>query len=274
MSKLAINSVFALPKSDLKIPILGYGVYQLPRSSTISCCLAAINAGYRHFDSAQYYRNEAEVGEAVRESGLPRSELFVTTKIMRAAESVDASYKAAKHSVDVMGLGYIDLFLIHTPPGSLRKRTELWRALEQLQKDGYVKSIGVSNYLVKELEEMKSYATVFPPAVNQIELHPWYQQRDTVKWCQEHDVVIEAYCPIARNKKAKDPTLLKLAEKYGRSTAQILIRWSLQKGYSPLPKSENLDRIKENANVYDFELAAEDMAILDGLDAGERVTWI
>jgi len=164
-------------------------------------------------------------------------------------------------------LDYVDLFLIHTPTSGPDGRKHLWKQLEKLQKEGLATSIGVSNYGVKHLQEMKEYATV-PPVLNQVELHPWCQQKDIVKEAAAQGIAIEAYCPIVRNKKAEDPTLVKIAKKHSKDTAQILIRWSLQKGYIPLPKSDTPSRIKSNADIYGFELDEEDMKALNSLDEG------
>jgi len=275
MAQLTIRDVLPLVGSRLKIPRLGFGVFKAPQDVTVNACLEALKAGYRHIDTAQAYHNEAEVGEAIRKSNIPREEIFVTTKIANPGGSTEKSYKQCLASVEKMGLDYVDLFLIHSPVSGLEARKEVWAALEQLQKDGKTKSIGVSNFGVHHLEELKGYATVFPPAVNQIELHPWFQQKDIVKWCKDNGVVVEAYCPIVRNKKKDDPILNEIAKKYGKTTTQVLIRWSLQQGWVPLPKSEATERIKANADIYDFELSKEDDQKLKDLDQGREggISW-
>ncbi|KAI9763409.1 MAG: hypothetical protein M1840_000540 [Geoglossum simile] len=270
MSKfaLAITDLVALPKSLVKMPRLGFGVYQSPSSICTQSVTTALKTGYRHIDTAQYYANEREVGEAVRNSGIPREEIFVTTKILRTSESTDLAYQRALESVNVIGLGYVDLFLIHSPGRGAPARKATWRALERLLEEGKVRSIGVSNFGIKHIEEMKGYAKIFPPHVNQIELHPWCQQREIANYCHTHNIVVQAYCPLARNLKAKDPTLLNLADKYNKTTAQILIRYCLQKDWVPLPKSDNPVRIAENTDIYGFEIEEVDMERLDGLDQG------
>jgi len=253
--------------SGHSIPRIGFGVYKSPAEVTSKSVQTALESGYTHIDSAQYYANEKEVGDAIRSAGVARESVFVTTKIIAPESSDDATYKSLTDSVDKINLGYVDLFLIHTPSTGPEKRKSLWKALEKLQKAGLAKSIGVSNYGVKHLEQMKDYATV-QPVLNQIEIHPWCQQKDIVAYCKDQGIAIEAYCPIVRNQKANDPTLSKIATKHKKDTAQILIRWSLQKGYIPLPKSDTPSRIKSNAEVFDFQLDEEDMKALDDLDEG------
>ncbi|KAI9830730.1 MAG: hypothetical protein M1819_005394 [Sarea resinae] len=264
-TKIAITDVLALPNSAVKIPRLGFGVYRSATNVCVASCLAAFEAGYRHIDSAQYYGNERQVGEATRSSGLPRSSIFLTTKILSPGSSFESTYASVLKSVkDIDGEdGYVDLFLIHTPSSNADSRKTMWQALEKLLEEGKTRSIGVSNYGRSHIEEMKSFARVWPPHVNQIE-------RAIVEYCQEHGIVIEGYSPLVRNQKAHDPTLQTVAEKRGKTTAQVLIRYCLQKGWVPLPKSDTPARIRSNIDVYDFELSVDDMELLDGLDQGER----
>lgn len=271
-AKLSLTSVLPLPNSSITIPRLGFGIYQSTGKQCVISCLNAFKAGYRHIDSAQFYRNEAEVGEAVRKSALSRSEVFVTTKILSAAGSVEKSYRKCVESVEKIDSGkdgYVDLFLIHSPSGGSAKRKEMWLALERLYEEGKAKSIGVSNYGVGHIEEMKSYAKVWPPHVNQIELHPWCQQRVIDQYCQKNGIVVEAYSPLVRNYKASDEVLVGVSKKYNVTTAQILIRYCLQKNWVPLPKSDTPSRIIANADVYGFEISKEDMSTLDDLDQGD-----
>ncbi|KAI9849782.1 MAG: hypothetical protein M1838_006248 [Thelocarpon superellum] len=269
--KLALTDLLPLPNSSVKIPQLGFGVYKSPRSVCVQSCLTALRAGYRHIDTAQYYGNEEDVGEAVRQSKLPRSSIFITTKIISAAGSPEKSYQRCAESVEKVALdGYVDLFLVHSSSGGPSGRKEKWQALERLYDEGKTKSIGVSNYGVGHIEEMKAYAKVWPPHVNQIELHPWCQQRTIVDYCNKHGIIIEAYSPLVRNQKAGDPTVKSLAEKYKTSEPHILIRYCLQKGWVPLPKSDTPSRIESNADVYGFNIEASDMSLLDGLDQGAR----
>ncbi|ERF68365.1 hypothetical protein EPUS_06781 [Endocarpon pusillum Z07020] len=269
--KLAITDLLPLPNCSTKIPRLGFGVYQSSPSQCVQSCLNAFKSGYRHIDTAQFYANEAEVGKAVRDSGIKRSDVFLTTKILSAGGSMQKSYEKCLASVERIDSGkdgYVDLFLIHSPNSGKEKRKEMWLALEKLYEEGKAKSIGVSNYGVGHIEEMKSYAKVWPPHVNQIELHPWCQQKTIDQYCQKHGIVVEAYCPLVRNYKASDPTLVEISKKHGKTTAQVLVRYCLQKNWVPLPKSDNPERIAQNADVYGFELAEEDMSKLDSLNQG------
>lgn len=271
-AKLSLTDLLALPNSSVKIPRLGFGVYQSTSKQCINSCLTALKAGYRHIDSAQYYGNEKEVGEAVRQSGVSRSEVFITTKIISAAGSVDKTYDKLVESVDKIDGkdGYVDLFLIHTASGGSKNRKEMYLALEKLLENGKTKSIGVSNWGIGHIEELKSFAKVYPPHVNQIELHPFSQQREVVDFCHKNGIIVEAYCPLVRNQKSNDPTLNKIAEAHKKTVGHVLIRYCLQKNWVPLPKSDTPSRIVENANVYDFELSKEEMKTLDDLDQGSK----
>ncbi|KAL4903951.1 hypothetical protein BDW74DRAFT_179532 [Aspergillus multicolor] len=269
-NNFTITDLLPLPNSSVKIPRLGFGVYRSPAAQTKKSALKALETGYRHIDTAQFYANEKEVGEAIRDSGISRSELFVTTKILAPAGSPEETYKKIVDSVDKIGGkdGYVDLFLIHSSSSGSSGRKELWQALERLLDEGRTKAIGVSNFGVKHIEELKEVAKVWPPHVNQIELHPWCQQQVIVEYCKKNGIVVEAYSPIVRNYKANDPTLVDLAKKYNKSTQQVLIRYALQKGWVPLPKTDNPERIVSNADVFDFKIADEDLSVLDGLDQG------
>ncbi|KZF19113.1 putative aldo-keto reductase [Xylona heveae TC161] len=269
-AKFAITDLLPLPNSSVKIPRLGFGVYRSPRDTCINSCVTALKAGYRHIDTAQFYANEAEVGEGLRKSGVARSSIFVTTKIMSPKSSLEATYQSALDSVKKIDgeNGYVDLFLIHSPSSGSSGRKTLWQALERLHEEGRAKSIGVSNFGRGHIEEMKPYAKVWPPQVNQIELHPWNQQKTIDAYCKEHGIIVEAYCPLVRNRKADDPTLNAIANKYQKTTGQVLIRYALQKDWVPLPKSDTPSRIEANADVFNFDLDAGDMKTLDDLDEG------
>nr|XP_019012190.1 aldo-keto reductase [Kwoniella pini CBS 10737]OCF50971.1 aldo-keto reductase [Kwoniella pini CBS 10737] len=276
---LSIESTIKLA-SGHSIPQLGYGVYQARSKECEDGVKDAITAGYRHVDSAQGYHNEDIVGRAVIQSGLPRSEIFLTTKYMpshtvHSTESVLDIVRKSLKKIDRTGdeKPYIDLMLIHAPFGGEQGRANNWDALVKAQKEGWIRDIGVSNFGVKHLQALPSPK----PSINQIELHPFCQQKDIVKYCEENGIAIEAYSPLIRADKNRyeNPVLKNLAKKHNKEIAQILIRWSLQKGYIPLPKSVTPSRIKSNADVYDFELTSEDMKALDGLDEGAKgaCTW-
>ncbi|KAI9894463.1 MAG: hypothetical protein M1814_003221 [Vezdaea aestivalis] len=262
--KLSQSSALTL-WNGVKMPALGFGVYNSPISVCTRSCLTAMKVGYRHIDTAQLYGNEDEVGDALRSTKLPRRDLFVTTKIISAG----VIEKKLNHSIEKIGVAeggaspYVDAFLIHSPSMGKKSRQQVWTALEELLEAGRTRSIGVSNFGIKLIEEMKDYAKVWPPHINQLE-------RELVTYCKENGIVIQAYSPIVRNRKANDPTLSKVAEQYSKSTAQVLIRYSLQKGWAPVPKSDTPERIEANADVFDFELSETDMELLDDLDQGAQ----
>ncbi|KAG1742127.1 NADP-dependent oxidoreductase domain-containing protein [Suillus lakei] len=227
----------------------------------------------RHVDSAQAYRNETAVGEAVRDSGIDRGELFITTKCISQNHGYQSTLKGVDESLAKFGFEYLDLFLIHDPYSGTERRLATYRALQDARNAGKIRSIGVSNYGIKHLEEIAD-AKYDMPAVNQIELHPFCQQRPIVDYCREHSIVVQAYCPIIRGK-MDHPIIQTIAQNHGRDAAQVLLRWSLQKGFVPLPKSATPERIRSNAQLYDFELEPEEMEQLDGLDRGKEgsISW-
>ncbi|PYH87776.1 aldo-keto reductase [Aspergillus ellipticus CBS 707.79] len=253
--------------SGYEIPAVGFGVYKTPPDVTETVTLKALQTGYRHIDSAQLYRNELECCTAIHKSGLDRSQIFYTSKVPtthmsyeKAREAIDASLEAASE------LGYIDLMLLHAPYGGPTGRLGAWRALVEAQQSGKIRSIGVSNYGIKHLEELEAYIQSHGGAdvagkisVGQYEIHPWCAREDIVGWLRDRGAVVEAYSPLVQAKRMEEPVLRELARKYAKSPAQVLVRWSLQKGYVPLPKSVTESRIVENTQVFDFELSREDM---------------
>ncbi|KAI6752372.1 hypothetical protein HG530_013741 [Fusarium avenaceum] len=256
--------------NSVEIPQLGFGVYLSPPETCVNSCLTALEAGYRHIDTAQYYGNEAEVGQAVQKSTVDRNDVFLTTKVLEAAGSVDLTYAKCVESIKKLDpeSGHVDLFLIHSPNPGAAKRKEMWLALERLYEEGKAKSIGVSNFGIKHIEELKQFAKVWPPHVNQIELHPWNQQREAVEYCEKNNIVVEAYSPLVRNQKADDKTLNSIADKHKVTPSKVLIRYCLQKNWVPLPKSDTPDRIRANIDVFEFDLDDKDMKTLDDLDEG------
>ncbi|KAF5010556.1 hypothetical protein FDECE_3298 [Fusarium decemcellulare] len=250
-----------LPNSAASVPRIGFGVYKIRGPTCSTAVTEALSVGYRHIDSAALYRNEHLVREAVDRSGLARNDVFLTTKVgsptgrksQRAND--DDIYRVAVESVNrIAGEdGYVDLLLIHVPGPSRAHREKLWAAIERLKEEGRTKSIGVSNFRVRHLEEMREYASVWPPSVNQIETH---------------GIIIEAYSPLATGSRLDDPALHQIASKHQKTPAQILIRYALQKGWVPLPKSAQPDRIRQNFDVFSFEIDEDDMTTLDALDEG------
>jgi 2,5-diketo-D-gluconate reductase A len=253
----------------VEIPQFGSGVFQVPPAETKQAVLQAFDAGYRHIDSAQMYQNEEGVGQAVAESGLSRDEIFVTTKLNNGGHGYESAIAALDESLRKLRLDHVDLFLIHWPLPHLDKYVDTWKGFEKLLADGKARSIGVSNFEVSHLERLaKETDTV--PAVNQIELHPLFTQLELRKYHAEHGIATEAWAPIAQGAVLGDATLGALAEKYGRTPAQIVLRWHVQIGNIVFPKSVNPARMRENINVFDFELSAEDLAAVEGLNRDQR----
>ena len=254
-----------------KIPQVGLGVWQSPRGEqTREAVQTALRLGYGHIDTARIYGNERDVGDGVRESGVARSEVFVTTKLWNDDQGYDAALRAFDSSLNRLGLEYVDLYLIHWPVAEHRK--ESWRALEKLFAEKRARAIGVSNYLVSHLEEMLGYAKVLP-AVNQIEVHPFLQHTDTRAYCKKHGIVVEAYSPLTHATQIDHPTITKVAKKIGKTNAQVLLRWGVQHEMVVLPKSVRAERIEENSRIFDFALSTEAMRELDGLEAGHATGW-
>ena len=254
------------------IPQLGFGVFQIPPGeATRRAVEAALASGYRHVDTAAAYRNEADVGAAIRASGPPPGSVWVTTKLANGDQGATTARRAFEASLERLGLDAVDLYLLHWPH---ERRLESWPVLEQLHAEGLARSIGVSNFLVRHLDELLADASV-PPAVNQIELSPFlYRSReDTLRRCAEEGIAVEAYSPLTKGRRLDDSTVASIAAELGRTPAQVLIRWSLQKGFIVLPRSSNAGRIAENAAVFDFDLDDEQMAALDALDEGLTTGW-
>ena len=257
----------------IEIPRIGLGVYRSGQGrETRAAVTAALELGYRHIDTAAAYGNEEEVGEAIRASELAREDVFVTTKLWNDDHGYDAALRAFDASLDALGFDYVDLYLIHWPVPELRR--DSWRALERVHADGRARAIGVSNYMVRHLDELLAHAST-PPAVNQIELHPFiYRTRqDTIERCRENGIAIEAYSPLTKGRRLDNPVVVRVAGEHGRSPAQVLIRYCLQKDAIVLAKSVHRDRIRENADVFDFALSSEEMDALDALDEGLATGW-
>lgn len=254
------------------IPQLGLGVWQVPPEITARVVTDGINAGYRSIDTAEGYNNEEGVGEAIRNTDVPREDLFITSKLRNGGHARDLALKSFDETMRKLGLEQLDLFLIHWPIPSQDKYAEAWKVLVELQQQGRIRSIGVSNFNEDHLERIIGETGV-TPAVNQIELHPAFQQRDKRDYHRRHNILIESWSPLGSGRALNDPTLRKIADKHGRTIAQTIIRWHLQQGLIVIPKSTHKERIEENFAVFDFELDAEDMATIAGLDnpAGGRI---
>jgi diketogulonate reductase-like aldo/keto reductase len=259
--------------NGVEIPALGLGVYQsAPGRETRQAVEWALELGYRHIDTASAYGNEGDVGAAVRSSGIPRAQVFVTTKLFNPDHGYDHTLRAFDASLARLGFDTIDLYLIHWPVENLRLDT--WRAFERLYHEQRVRSIGVSNYMVRHLQELLANCDV-KPAVNQIELHPFIfaKRADTVAFCQQQDIGVEAYSPLTKARRLDHPVVTRIARALDRTPAQVLIRYCLDKDTVVLPKSAHKRRIQENANVFDFQLTPDQLAELDALDEGLATGW-
>lgn len=254
-----------------RIPQLGFGVWRLAEAAAPRIVGEALRAGYRHIDTAQGYDNEAGVGRAIRESGLAREEIFVTSKLRTRDQGYDKARRSFEGSLERLGLDRLDLFLIHWPVPRHGLYVETWKALVELQQEGRVRSIGVSNFLPAHIEAIVAETGVVP-AVNQIELHPYYQQRDVRGEHARRGIVIESYSPLGSGTVLDDPTLADIARRHGRSVAQVIIRWHLQQGLVVLPKTATFERVAENFAVFDFTLSDEDISRIDALDRPDGKT--
>ena len=253
------------------IPQVGYGVFEVPSDETRRLCGLALEAGYRHIDTARFYGNEEAVGEAVLTSGLPREEVFVTTKLWNSDQGYDETLRAFEGSLNRLRLGYVDLFLIHWPVPSRDLYLPSWKALGRLRADGLVRSIGVSNFHETHLRRIVDETGVVP-AVNQVELHPYLQQAGLRQVNTDLGILTQAWSPLARGRKVlDDPVITGLAAKHGRTAAQVILRWHLQLGNIVLPRSQTPSRIVENLTLEGFELDAEDLATVAGLERDGRI---
>ena len=270
MPELTIDSRLRMNDGH-SIPLFGYGTYQVANGGPCQRAVAhALALGYRHIDTAALYANEEDVGRAMRESGIPRGEIFVTTKLWNSDQGYKSALKAFDRSLNRLGLDYVDLYLIHWPePG---KRSDSWRALVESKQQGRARSIGVSNYTIAHLEELLRESDVMP-ANNQVEFSPFLYQRKLLDYCTAKGITLTAYCPLTHGDKLDHPTIAAIGKRHGKTGAQVLLRWALQHGVIAIPKSARRERIGENAALYDFALDAADMKQLDALDQGYRTSW-
>jgi len=255
-------------KNDVKIPAIGFGTWQIPNGDiAYDSVLFALATGYRHIDTAMAYRNEESVGQAIKDSGLRREEVFITTKLPAEIKGFDEAKKAFESSLKRLGIDYIDLYLIHAPKpwgtggdgmNYMPQNIASWKAFEELYEEGKIRSIGVSNFTNHHLKALIDQTRIVPMA-NQILVNPGHIPQDTLDFCEKNDILIEAYSPLATGRLIGNERLGEIATRYGKSVAQLCIRWSLQKGFLPLPKSVTKERILENFNVFDFEISKDDM---------------
>ncbi|MCL6570857.1 MAG: aldo/keto reductase [Bacillus sp. (in: Bacteria)] len=255
--------------NGVKMPRMGLGVFKVADGEdVVQSVKAAIRNGYISIDTASFYKNEEGVGQAIKESGVPREELFITTKLWNGDQGYQSTLEAFETSLNKLGLDYLDLYLIHWPGKDKYKET--WKAFEKLYKDGRVRAIGVSNFQVHHLEDLISSAEI-KPMVNQVEYHPLLTQKDLHSYCKIEGIQLEAWSPLRQGTLLNDPTLEEIATKYNKSVAQVILRWDLQNDVVTIPKSTKEHRIIENANIFDFELSTEDIEKIDGLNEDNRV---
>jgi len=251
------------------MPLFGLGVFLSKEGHEVQNAFSiALEAGYRHIDTAAVYGNERGVGKAVKQSGIPRDQIFITSKVWNSDQGYQTTFDAFEESIERLDTDYIDLYLIHWPKGELS--VETWKAMEEIYTQGRPRAIGVSNFLVHHLEALLPYCKI-NPMVNQVEFHPYLQQPDLQKFCSDHHIQLEAWSPIMKGKVNDIPLLQALSVKYGKTPVQIAIRWELQKQIVTIPKSVHRERILSNADVFDFEISAEDMGKIDKLDRHFRV---
>ncbi|UCZ53601.1 aldo/keto reductase [Bacillus shivajii] len=263
MNEMTLNN-------GVKIPQLGFGVWQVEDEAATPAVLKALEVGYRSIDTAMIYKNERGVGKALSETNVPREELFITTKVWNADQGYENTLKAFDESLEKLGLDYVDLYLIHWPTPEFDEYVDTYKALERLYHDGKVKAIGVCNFDIDHLQRLIDECDVVP-VLNQVECHPYLAQNELKDFCKKHDIFVEAWSPLMQGGEVLENEVIQaLAEKHGKTPAQVIIRWHLQNNTIVIPKSVTPSRIEENYDVFDFELTNEDMETINGLDRGER----
>ncbi len=268
MNLSGINGTVKL-NNGYEMPYLGLGVFLAHDGDEVMNAVQyALQSGYRHIDTAALYENEKGVGEGIRRSGVPREDIFVTSKVWNSDQGYDNTLRAFDDTMNKLGFEYLDLYLIHWPVKG--KYIETWKAIETIYKEVRIKSIGVSNFLKHHIEDLNETAEV-PPMVNQVEFHPYLVQQDLIDYCKSNQIVYEAWSPLMQGKMLEDKLIKRLAEKYSKTSAQIIVRWDLQKGVVTIPKSVKKERIISNADIFDFEISDDDMKLIDSLDRHERI---
>ena len=264
-----MNENFKVLSNGVKMPSIGFGTYKSGNDKeTAKIIKYALKIGYRQIDTASFYGNEVGIGNGIKESGINREDIFLVTKLWNDDHGYDKTIEAFNKSLERLQVDYIDLYLVHWPN---KLNSETWKAFEYLYKTGKVKSIGVCNFKIGHLEELKKTAQIMP-MVNQIEIHPQSSKNDMLSYCEENNIQLVAWSPIMRGKLFSNELMIGLAEKYKKTIAQIILRWHLQRGVIPIPKSSNEERIKENLNIFDFELSNDDIKTIDLLNEGDNVS--
>ncbi|MDE6717778.1 MAG: aldo/keto reductase [Muribaculaceae bacterium] len=260
-----------LLSNGITMPSIGFGTYRVTdHADGVKVISDAIKAGYRLLDTASMYRNEEEVGIAIKESGMGRDELFITSKVANTDRGYDATLRAFDLSLRLLQLDYLDLYLIHWPADASKDpdwkgtNRDTWKAMERLYNEGLIKAIGVSNFMLRHLAALVEPARILP-MVNQIEYHPGWMQPDVVEWCRQHNVTVEGWSPLGRTRLLENPLLMDIADRYGKSVAQICLRWAVQNGVVPLPKSVSPERMKSNLDIFGFTISDSDMNLIDSM---------
>ena len=256
---------FMLLSNGVKIPSIGFGTYKSgDDEETAKIIKNALNLGYKMIDTASFYNNEVGIGNGIKESGIDRKDIFIVTKLWNDDHGYDKTIEAFNKSLNNLQVDYIDLYLIHWPN---KLNAETWRAFEHLYETGKVKAIGVCNFKVEHLEELKKTAKIMP-MVNQVEIHPFSTKNNIINYCKDNNIKVVAWSPLSRGRVLSNELMIDLSQKYKKSIVQIVLRWHMQKGVIPIPKSSNENRIKENIDIFDFEISSEDMKAIDSLDEG------
>lgn len=257
--------------NGIEMPILGLGVYKMTNKEELENAVKwAIDAGYRKFDTAQFYNNEKELCEAIRKTGIKREEVFITTKIWNTKQGYNSTRKSFEESLEKLNMDYVDLLLIHWPGQKKERYLDTYRALENICQSKKAKSIGLSNFEIKHLKDIFAHCNI-APVVNQIERHPNLLRNELVDFCKKHNIVLEAWSPIGRGKLFNNDVILDIAKKYNKTPAQIILRWNIESNIAVIPKSVNKDRIEENINVFDFKLEQNDIEKINSLENGDRI---
>ena len=265
---LMSSPTFIELNNGVRMPTLGLGTYLIGPEQAKKAVMDALSMGYRHIDTAAFYGNEREVGDAIRESGIDRDEVFITTKVWNDDHGYERAREAFRRSLRLLGLDQVDLYLIHWP---MPERLETWRALESIYEEGGARAIGVSNFMPRHLDDiLRSGSTI--PAVDQVEMHPFLQRNDVLQRCRENGIAVEAFSPLARGRRMDDPAIVEVASRNGRTPAQVMLRWCLQRGVAAIPKTTSRERMKENLESLDFVLPQSDMSVLNELEQNARTT--